>query len=66
MRLEKAIEIKRAWRSENYPPPLADEMNADELSIQAIQRLIDCRRSLLNSPFQPLPGETREGENERP
>ncbi|MBA7622919.1 hypothetical protein ES703_30306 [subsurface metagenome] len=60
MKIEKAIEIKLQWRKDNYPPPLADEMNADMMSIEALKRIY--------SQYDPdhqmmrilLPGETLE------
>jgi len=59
MTLDKAIEIKVQWRKDNYPTPLADEMNADMLSIEALRR-IQKGRADLKWPFvdRPLPGET--------
>jgi len=60
LKIEKAIEIKLQWRKDNYPPPLADEMNADMMSIEALKRIY--------SQYDPdhqmmrilLPGETLE------
>ena len=65
--IDKAIEIKLQWRKDNYPPPLADEMNADMLSIEAL-RYIENTRNLMShylpTPHPPLlPGETNEGED---
>jgi len=60
MKLEKAIEIKLQWRKDNYPPPLADEMNADMLSIEALKRLKYCRDYNEDPTANPLPGETEE------
>jgi len=59
MTLDKAIEIKVQWRKDNYPTPLADEMNADMLSIEALRR-IQKGRTKLKWPFidRLLPGET--------
>ncbi len=59
MTLDKAIEIKVQWRKDNYPTPLADEMNADMLSIEALKR-IQKGRAILKYPFTDrlLPGET--------
>ena len=59
MTLDKGIEIKLQWRKDNYPTPLADEMNADMLSIEALKR-IQKGRATLKYPFTDrlLPGET--------
>ena len=57
MKIEKAIEIKLQWRKDNYPPPLADEMNADMLSIEALKAIRDYRnRTHPGLPYK-LPGE---------
>lgn len=56
--LEKAIEIKLQWRKDNYPPPLADQMNADMLSIEAMKRIRRQRSLTIPIPQPPLPGET--------
>ncbi|MBA7594300.1 hypothetical protein ES703_01241 [subsurface metagenome] len=58
MKLEKAIEIKVQWRKDNYPPPLADEMNADTLSIEALKRIQYLRFHGYQSDNLTLPGET--------
>ncbi|MBA7575252.1 hypothetical protein ES708_17073 [subsurface metagenome] len=39
MTLDKAIEIKELRRRNNYPPPRADEMYADLISIEAYDLL---------------------------
>ena len=60
MTINKAIEIKLQWRKDNYPPALADEMNADMMSIEALKR---CKVLAENSPLwraKPLPGEIKE------
>lgn len=60
MNINKAIEIKIQWRKDNYPSPLADEMNADMLAIEALKR---CKVLAENNPLwaaKPLPGETEE------
>jgi len=64
MTLDEAIEIKLRWRKDNYPPPLADEMNADMLSIEALKRVRFSRDT--NEAFYklPLPGETRDTKTE--
>ena len=60
MTLDKAIEIKLQWRKDNYPTPLADEMNADMLSIEALKGIKAVRQLHPElSPF-PLPGETKD------
>lgn len=58
--IDKAIEIKLQWRKDNYPPPLADEMNADMLSIEALKRVKDCRDVECDFAPTPLPGETKD------
>jgi len=66
--IDKAIEIKLQWRKDNYPPPLADEMDADMLSIEALKyveyaRNITAPFLLSPTPYPPLlPGETKEGD----
>lgn len=60
MTIEEAIRIKLAWRKENYPPALPDEMNADMLSIKALKLLLELRSTDLRW-FDPLlPGETKD------
>ena len=39
MTIDEAIKIKLQWRKDNYPPALPDEMNADKLSIEALEAL---------------------------
>lgn len=58
MTLDKAIEIKLQWRKDSYPPPLADEMNADMLSIEALKHLQRLRQERWAFDFDLLPGET--------
>ncbi len=60
MKLEKAIEIKLQWRKDNYPPTLADEMNADMLSIEALKAVKSIRVNGYWSANGSLPGETKE------
>jgi len=60
MKLEKAIEIKLQWRKDNYPLPLADEMNADMLSIEALKYLQRIRGLHKPGVIPLLPGETIE------
>lgn len=58
--IDKAIEIKLQWRKDNYPIPLADEMNADMLSIEALKQ-VQFYRSIPNGKrHNLLPGETKE------
>lgn len=60
MNLNKAIEIKLQWRKDNYPPPLADQMDADMMSIEAL-KAIDKLRDYEHHVYPtPLPGETPE------
>ncbi|GAI73135.1 unnamed protein product, partial [marine sediment metagenome] len=56
----KAIEIKLQWRKDNYPPPLADEMNADMIAIAAMARIKACREPEGGSPLPLLQGETED------
>lgn len=60
MTIDKAIEIKLQWRKDNYPPPLADEMNADMLSIEALKDLKTFDRIRGKDDRLPLPGETED------
>jgi len=60
MNIDKAIEIKLQWRKDNYPPALADEMNADMLSIEALKALKEHRDLDICFACKPLPGETKE------
>ncbi len=60
MTLEKAIEIKLQWRKDNYPPPLADEMNADMLSIEALKARKRDRELGYVDLDDLLPGETKD------
>jgi len=63
MKLEKAIEIKLQWRKDNYPTPLADEMNADLLSIEALRVFSELAPMFRVAPFGLLPGETPPGDS---
>jgi len=58
--IEKAIEIKLQWRKDNYPPALADEMNADMLSIKALKWFKEWRAPQYPAPYIRLPGETED------
>jgi len=58
MTAEEAIEIKLQWRKDNYPPALADEMNADMLSIEALKRHQNRAHITFAGMMEPLPGET--------
>ncbi|KKL92203.1 hypothetical protein LCGC14_1887020 [marine sediment metagenome] len=61
MKLDEAIQVKTRWKMQNYPPPLADEINADNLSIEALKRLQEQRSG--TGPLDEedlLPGETVE------
>jgi len=60
MTIDKAIEIKLQWRKDNYPTPLADEMNADMLSIEALKRIKNDRHFSGIRSIKPLPGETKD------
>lgn len=60
MQIDEAIRVKTAWRKANYPPPLADEINADNLSIEALKELSILRDTTLWGEWKPLPGETEE------
>jgi len=59
MTIDKAIEIKIQWRKDNYPLPLADEMNADMLSIEALKRLQEQRSRTILDEDDLLPGESK-------
>lgn len=60
MKIEKAIEIKLQWRKDNYPPPLADELNADMLSIEALKFRKGEKEAGYLDPDDLLPGETKD------
>lgn len=60
MTLDKAIEIKLQWRKDNYPTPLADEMDADMLSIEALKREEKRRRFTIPDNVDLLPSETKD------
>lgn len=55
--IDKAIKIKLQWRKDNYPPPLADEMNADMLSIEALKEIKRNRPIFTRQNIHLLPGE---------
>jgi len=59
MTLDKAIEIKLQWRKDNYPPALADEIDADNISIEALKRVAKMRTYKPTPPGLLLPGETQ-------
>lgn len=58
--IDKAIEIKLQWRKDNYPPPLADEMDADMLSIEALKRVRSARDKRFPVQGEELPSETKD------
>ena len=58
MTLKEAIKIKLQWRKDNYPPALADEMNADKLSIEAITYCQNCPYFEYQAKDELPPGET--------
>lgn len=60
MTIDEAIEIKKRWKQANYPPPLADEINADNLSIEALKYWQMSRKSGGTLLRFLLPGETEE------
>lgn len=60
MNLAKAIEIKLQWRKDNYPPALPDEMNADMLSIKALERCKYIAEHTDRWSGVLLPGETKD------
>jgi len=60
MTIDKAIEIKLQWRKGNYPPALADEMNADMMSIEALKAIKEYRSLPFYSSLKLLPGETKD------
>lgn len=57
MTLAEAIEIKLHWKKANYPTALEAERKADMLSIEALRRLVNNRKSLVKKDYTPLPGE---------
>ncbi len=60
MTITEAIQIKLLWRKGKYPPPLANEMNADDLSIEALKRCKWHKDEHLPGFYEPLPGETKD------
>lgn len=60
MTLEEAIEIKTIWKKDNYPPPLADEINADNLGIEALKCIQKLRTYEYFGYPTKLPGETKD------
>jgi len=58
MTIDEAIEIKLRWRKDNYPPALPDEMNADMLSIEALEAVKRLRGMFGFQADAKLPGET--------
>ena len=60
MNIDKAIEILTTWKKENCPPPLADELNALHLGIEALKRIRRQRTLFLPGEIVLLSGETIE------
>jgi hypothetical protein len=60
MTIDEAIKIKLQWRKDNYPIPLADEMNADMLSFEALKRIKWHKEQHKKGYYELLPGETEE------
>lgn len=60
MKLAKAIEVKLQWKKDNYPPPLADQINADNLGIEALKAISLCRKGVSSMVYRSLSGETKE------
>ncbi len=58
MEIDKAIEVLTIWKKENCPPPLADEFNALQLGIEALQEVQCFRQNPDHWKLDPLPGET--------
>ena len=58
MTLDKAIKILTAWKTRNYDPPLADEINALNLAVQALDRITYLRRKFKTISSVHLLGET--------
>ena len=57
MKLDKAITIKRIWIDNGYGPPTPNEVEADNLSIEALKREQNNRKGTFSLL---LPGETNE------
>ncbi len=53
MEIDKAIEVLTIWKKENCPPPLADELNALQLGIEALKRL-KAMRAGEHAPWYPF------------
>ena len=60
MTIYEAIKFKLQWRKDNYPPPLADEINADNLSIEALEFVASWNEKQLPQHQIRLSGETKE------
>ena len=60
MKLEKAIEIKRALSFRNGHLMTKEETLADDLSIEAMKRVQSQRMPNASVIFHPLPGETED------
>jgi len=60
MRLEKAMEIKLQWRKGRYQPPTADEMDADMISIEALEFFQKFQEVTGSHQDARLPSETEE------
>jgi len=58
--IDEAIEIKERWKKANYPPPLADEINADNLSIEALKKIDYLHVTKVLGEDELLPGETKD------
>jgi len=60
MNIDKAITIKRIWIDSGYAPPGPNEVEADNMSIEALKREKAHRQGgIISTPYL-LPGETEE------
>lgn len=59
MTIDEAIRTLDDWSRDNYPPPLADEINALHLGIEALKRIQSMRKDIVRLGYPLLPGETK-------
>lgn len=58
MTIDEAIGTLTAWKKTNYEPPLADEINALNMSIEALKTIRGVRPTDCGAIDDPLLGET--------
>ena len=60
MNLDKAIKIKLIWKDSGYAPPGPNEINADDISIEALKQIKQIRAYAKKLYLPILPGETKD------